>query len=111
MVHGSFSGQGIVLLIRIKDILNLAGYCNKDYILPHCKENMGKNYYFQQDNAPVHKSKNITALLKAKKIKMLEWPPQSPDWNPIENLWFYIKRSQPKDLDQLFIAIEQFWNS
>ena len=48
-------------------------------------------------------------------MKMLEQPPQSLDLNPIENLWFYIKRdikrSQPKDLDQLFIAIEQSWNS
>ena len=41
---------------------------------------------------------------------MLDCPPQSSNLNPIKNLWFYIKRFQPKDLNQLFIAIEQSWN-
>ena len=37
MVHGCFSGQGIGPLIKIKGILNSAGYCNllKDFIYYH----------------------------------------------------------------------------
>ena len=39
---------------------------------------------FMQDGAPCHRSKLVTNFLKKKKVKVLDWPRNSPDLNPIE---------------------------
>lgn len=47
---------------------------------------------FQQDNAPAHVSRRARAHFVEKGVPLLQWPPASPDLNPIENLWSLIKR-------------------
>ena len=42
---------------------------------------------FQQDNAKGHASAFTKSVLAAAGIKVMEWPPFSPDLNPIETLW------------------------
>ncbi|KAJ4440914.1 hypothetical protein ANN_10762 [Periplaneta americana] len=51
---------------------------------------------FQQDLAPCHTSRKTTEFFNKKNIQVLPWPGNSPDINPIENLWSICKRRMQK---------------
>ena len=48
---------------------------------------IGEGFMFYQDNDPKHKARIVQEFLFYNCFKLLESPLQSPDLNPIENLW------------------------
>ena len=42
-------------------------------------------------------------------VKVLKWPAQSPDLNPIEHLWHYIKRML-NEYDEPAKGVQELWD-
>ena len=59
-------------------------------------------FLFMQDNAPCHKATNMLEFLEENHVPVMEWPPQSPDLNPIENLWTDFKARFHRRFTKLF---------
>ena len=66
-----------------------------------------------QDGAPCHRSKVLKNFLDSNNIDLLEWPGNSPNLNPIENLWSNMKikvsEKQPLSGAELVKAIKEVW--
>ena len=55
----------------------------KNVMLAHGKDKMTCKWILQQDNGLKHCGRSVKNYFKSKIIKVLEWPSQSPDLNPI----------------------------
>jgi len=89
MVWGCISSKGMGELVFIDGILNKNKYLSilKDNLIKSANNmNIRDNFKFYQDNDPKHKSRIVQEHLLYNCPKILH-PPQSPDLNPIENLW------------------------
>ncbi|KAK3531097.1 hypothetical protein QTP70_010358 [Hemibagrus guttatus] len=76
-----------------------------------CKN--GHQWTFQHDNDPKHTAKVVKKWLADKNINVLQWPSQSPDLNPIENLWRELKvrvmARRPSNLKELELIAKEEW--
>lgn len=69
--------------------------------------------HFLQDGAPCHASKRIKGFLAEQSFEVIDWPGNSPDLNPIENLWNFMKgKLKGKDINsvpKLLVEIKKLW--
>lgn len=95
-----------------KENLNAKGYLNilTENLIDINKDEM----IFQDDNDPKHRSKVVMQWKDANNIISLDWPSNSPDLNPIENVWAVLKRKLKRhkitNFDDFEIAIKACWN-
>ena len=85
-------------------------------LLPFVHEVFPDGHRFMQNNDPKHNSKVGKDFLAASNINWWRTPPESPDLNPIENLWHELKEYlrhevKPKTKEELIRGIELFWGS
>ena len=78
------------------------------------KLHMRRTWTFTHDNDPKHKDKWTCHWLQQNKVKVLEWPSQSPDLNIIEPLWGDLKPAvharQSKNLQELEAFCQEEWS-
>jgi len=95
---------------RLKEILgtHLVESAELYFDVEHAEE-----WWLLQDNAPQHKSFLVRAWLFNNGIQCIEFPPYSPDLNPIENLWADLARRveqfQCDSMEELQDIVAEQW--
>ncbi|RPB07491.1 hypothetical protein P167DRAFT_495694, partial [Morchella conica CCBAS932] len=78
-----------------------------------------KEYLFMQDNSGPHRAELVTDFLKKYHIEIFHWVSNSPDLNPIENIWRALRRrlkiryrgigGRPRSKKDLIHAVKEEW--
>ena len=119
MVWGCMTAEGVGFMCRIDVRMDAVLY--QEILEDHLFQTI--DYYgldrdkfiFQQDGDSKHRSKLAMRWFKNNGVELLDWPAQSPDLNPIEHLWYHLKRrlgtyQEPlKSIMELWERVEEEW--
>jgi hypothetical protein len=115
MFWGFISPNGPGLLLPCTNKMSASDYIRvlESAAIP-CLSSFG--HTFMDDNAPIHRARAVQLWKERYGVRTIEWPPYSPDCNPIENVWGYIKNSlkklrpPPSNLQELHKEVLHLWN-
>jgi len=119
MVWGAFVGSSMSNLVVIPPGQNKA----VDFIeVVYKGELLGflgetANAFLMEDGASIHRARVSKAWREEHSIKSFMWPAQSPDLNPIENVWSLLKnavhyrRIRPRSVNDMMVALNEEWRN
>lgn len=116
-VWAGISWKGKTPIVIFDGKMNATGFIEvlTAGLVPYLRE-VDTNPKFMQDNDPKHTSRRAGLWLDEKNINWWKTPAESPDLNPIENLWHelkeYVRRViKPRTKQELISGILQFWDT
>ncbi len=117
MILAAMSSAGFGPLCFLKSTVNAAIYQDilEHFMLPSADKLYGDaDFIFQQDLAPAHTAKGTKSWFNDHGVTVLDWPANSLDLKPIENLWgIIVKRkmrdTRPNKADDLKAAVKATW--
>ncbi len=118
LIWAAMSSAGVGPLCFLKSTVNAAIYQEilVHFMLPSADKLYGDaDFIFQQDLAPAHTAKGTKSWFNDHGVTVLDWPANSPDLNPIKNLWGIVKRkmrdTRPNNADDLKATVKETWAS
>ena len=120
MMWGCMIAKGLGYGCQVEESIDSNVY--QDILQDHLKSSMDyydldvDDFIFQLDNAPCHVSKATKQWLMDNGFELLPWPAQSPDLNPIEHVWHYIKvklsgyEHKASSIEELWKRVDYEWN-
>jgi transposase len=110
MAWGGISEKGKTPLFCFTNIMDGPFYVSilQTQLAPAAQNMYGRSWRLQQDNDPKHTCRVAKDFLAQNRVKVMDWPANSPDLNPIENLWQIIKNKVEKRMPQNVEELKEF---
>jgi transposase len=84
-------------------------------LIHNAKRQFNNKWRLQQDHDPKHRSSKTERWLTANVPAVMNWPSNSPDMNPIENIWNIMKhrieKRKPININELKTFIDEEWEN
>lgn len=103
-IDGSMNSQRYMRLLRAEIVPVMRSFANNN-----------QPKIFMQDNSPVHTAENVMQFFSRQNFTVMEWPPKSPDLNPIENVWSRMENGwppiHPRNKATLHAVVQDRWQT